>query len=161
MKQRIIKFRIWDNQNQIFVENSSSLHCFSNWSIDTFTGEIIDYIGTLGIEPTYSQNKNPNLYIKNLKAVKKPRYILQQFTGLKDFKKREIYEGDILVSDQDKSYKHNYRVRYYNASFDLISASDDGDEYGTYTVDLERAIQMKNATIIGNIFENPKLLKKS
>jgi len=42
---RELKFRIWDKQYCHWLENSSSLHCYSNWTICPFTGNLVDYVG--------------------------------------------------------------------------------------------------------------------
>jgi uncharacterized phage protein (TIGR01671 family) len=75
---------------------------------------------------------------------------LMQFTGLIDINGKEIYEGDIINSFQNdymptEIYWDNelccYSVQTYHATLQLIDAIDTQTE------------------IIGNIFENPELIK--
>lgn len=86
-----------------------------------------------------------------LKRVKEGIAILMQYTGLKDMSGIEIYEGDIL--------KHYHRVKDWIQ--EPIRWFDDLDSYhGTgicgYDIDQECA---SDAEIIGNIYENPELIK--
>ena len=63
---REIKFRIWNKQTKKFVNNAYSLHCFSNWSVDAFTGEIYDYVGSFNggeepVEPVYTNTRRSSI----------------------------------------------------------------------------------------------------
>ena len=150
---RQIKFRIWSRQNKCFVDNGDSLHCFSNWSIDAFTGEIIDYVGVIGNEgKTYTAAPDPNYYFECVKAVKEKRYIAQQWTGLLDKDNVEIYEGDILL---DNTYGQNWigRVEYLIDGFVLCwSFQQDNERCLGETIP-------NRIEVIGNILETPELLK--
>lgn len=64
---------------------------------------------------------------------------LVQFTGLKDKNGKEIYEGDIL-----KQYDKTYEVYYINGHF--MSCNELWEEN-------------TRSEVIGNIYENPELLK--
>ena len=71
--------------------------------------------------------------------------IIQQFTGLEDRSGKKIYEGDIIqVSGAGK-----YPVVWDRYFFDL----DNYDQYSMYD------LKPQEMTVIGNIFENPDLLK--
>ena len=76
------------------------------------------------------------------------RYLLMQFTGLKDKNGKEIYEGDILSFQFDNPVA-NYKlaVEWKTGMTECCQNSFDGYE----TKDLD------NAEVIGNIYENPEL----
>ena len=78
------------------------------------------------------------------KELRKPDVVLMQYTGLKDKKGVEIYEGDILES---KVYG-TADVKYIDSGFWLIDKKD-GQHYFPH----ERKV-------IGNIYENPDLLER-
>jgi uncharacterized phage protein (TIGR01671 family) len=131
---REIKFRVWDNKRKQFAEGYE-------------------------IEESYDElySDAPGLFFGGLGALKRDnRYIIQQFTGLKDSHNKEIYEGDIIetcIADGDKNERfsvvfvdgcfcrHDYNCNFVNTL--LI------DNLGIGQAD----------KVIGNIFENPRLLK--
>lgn len=87
---------------------------------------------------------------------RKDEYIVQQFIGLTDKSGKEIFVGDILVFDNGvkDSEKYYYITIYRPGEYvflDFHSANENGlaihHGYG------------KQMRIVGNIFENPELLK--
>ena len=71
--------------------------------------------------------------------------VLMQYTGLHDKNGKEIYEGDILGFDY---YKHPMVVEYKEWGFGC--KEDDG----TWAMPNEEYRE-----VLGNIYENPELLK--
>jgi len=103
---------------------------------------------------------------------KKDEVILMQFTGLKDKNGKEIYEGDILMSDDNEepflavefsqveigkdSWGMSHTALCWNVGYRDLSERPPiiegkyGDEmYGQYNTEL---------SVVGNIYENPELL---
>lgn len=133
---REIKFRLWSKIGKIFIEtNNPNLEFVINnngylYSIENFYGEI--YV-------------LPQMDIEVL-----------QFTGLQDRNGKEIYEGDILKYNfpYDGRLKHISPVTYLEtqASFGLK------DIYGN-EIPLYRITANNYFEVVGNIYENPELLK--
>ena len=79
---------------------------------------------------------------------------LMQYTGLKDKNGKEIYEGDVLSNSTGKIDK----VIFYENGFFGKSKSNMGKNH--YWYNPLCADYIKNKEVIGNIYENPELLKK-
>ena len=78
--------------------------------------------------------------------------ILMQYTGLKDKNGKEIYEGDIVKIDCP-TMKMTGEIKYsgMSAMFYIYDEINDIEENLWY--------QEKEYEVIGNIYENPELLK--
>ena len=136
---REIKFRVWDEIHNVFIPNNLYEIVFQLGS-SSFGRMIMDW-------KNYKQEE----YFYN------PNQRLNQYTGLKDRNGREIYEGDIIKFDLETE---NINERYtevveYNqklCSFEPLGwAREVGDSYYSVSID--------NIEVIGNIYENPDLLK--
>lgn len=132
---REIKFRAWIKKTDEVVyftsSQNSEIHITSNnsfWSV-------IDGRSRLGGNADDSA-------------------ILMQYTGLKDKKGVEIYEGDIVKS---KSHNpENYELRFIEGGFCCVWGE------GQMPIDINHFYPSigTDLVIIGNIHENPELFKK-
>lgn len=119
-----------------------------------------DAFGTQGIIGPFAWNKLPQfLYPKN--------FTVLQYTGLKDSQGNEIYEGDIV----DAFYEYDYEEPWGGSG----RALDDFNGVVEYDASLAMffvrspmlhsgrknfsEIRLSKTSVIGNIFENPELLK--
>jgi len=151
MKNRIIKFRVWNIKESVWYPN--------NYTI-TQDGELILLIVTGDPLTTKLVRVNPEIYQ------------VQQFTGLLDKNNKEIYGGDVVkfspwkaeVSNQQdylitspKQVRWSLEVGgdYPFSGFTFINLDPADLEVG-YMVD---CMNTQFCEVIGNIFENPDLLK--
>lgn len=78
---------------------------------------------------------------------------LMQFTGFTDKKRQDVYDGDIVKMDVGSDEETICVVDYFVGGFVLIGDGYNAEWMGpqfTYGSNLE---------VIGNIYENPELLK--
>jgi uncharacterized phage protein (TIGR01671 family) len=82
-------------------------------------------------------------------------YVIQQYTGLTDSNDDPIYEGDIIIDNQKQKYEIIFDENH--ARYDLKVCGENKlrgqTSYGT------EIYEKKHIEVIGNIFENPELLK--
>lgn len=107
-----------------------------------FKGLMLCVDGDLGFDPrVFKKGKYAPLEME-----------LMQFTGLHDRKGKEIYEGDILKKHTPSNWipEGNVVVKYSGNGFWCESKSG-----GNFFPDVDYV------EIIGNIYENPELLKDS
>lgn len=122
---REIKFRAWHKEKKIIGKVLG---------IDILHKEI------------YFSNENINCYeYTEFKDIE-----LMQYTGLKDMREKEIYEGDILFESFGEKY---YKVVFENGSF-RAEFERDFEEYSFDLID----VVAQGCEIVGNIYENPELL---
>ena len=131
---REIKFRAWDKERKQ-MRNVYELNCKREGiSVRVSNG----YVGTLQIGDLGEAE-------------------LMQYTGLKDKNGKEIYEGDILATKNDgKDGCDAWNEQIMGAvRWNEIDAYFTGLPY-----DEESIYGPQYAYIIGNIYENPELLKQ-
>lgn len=124
---REIKFRVWDTELKEMIE-AGKVRISGTGIIDLDNGK--DWTEDVDAE----------------------RFIVMQYTGLKDKNGKEIYEGDILQLKQAK--KSIFVVEYEEQSFiayckNKVNNNEDALHY------VSDALQ-----IVGNIYEHPHLLRE-
>ncbi len=130
---REIKFRAWNT-------NSKAMNYFNNPK-----DGLLYSCGSLYASTGYDSEDDPT-FDKD-----EDSFIFMQYTGLKDKNGKEIYEGDII-----KSEGNLYKV-FYNTDivgFDVVSLPIESNEA---FMDLRQGFSA--FVLVGNIYENPELLK--
>lgn len=134
-----IKFRVWEKNDCRFLKNFHVLFASNLNSVSV--GEFY-----------YTENASHGYGLENEKDV-----IIQQFTGLRDSAGTDIYEGDICKLAANggiamADFIGNERGQDYSFTYAFVIP-------GTcYRQDFSFE-KPENIKILGNIFENPELLK--
>lgn len=84
-----------------------------------------------------------------------------QYTGLKDMNGKKIFEGDILKHESIFAFLSErkatcYKVIFKNGAFQYAGITQD---YSFAFDDSEFYLDLTECEIIGNVFDNPELLK--
>jgi uncharacterized phage protein (TIGR01671 family) len=144
MNNREIKFRVWHRIQKKYYDNN-----INDWPfLLTPVGHVCEWDGGCWTNGDYNDYRDKD------DEYQKITYVIQQYTGVKDKNSKEIYEGDII-----EYTIHNYpdeltRIGFvsFMAGMFLVNWSDQTDQELGY-------MSISSIKVIGNIFENPELLK--
>lgn len=108
------KFRIYDKATDGYMtENGMSLHCFSQFMVDVFSGDIYDAVGVIDGDHVPDNQRTleyTDWYMDGKAKIKKGSpYVLQQYIGVNDKKGNELYEGDVIEFKEGKKGFETYQ----------------------------------------------------
>lgn len=151
LMSREVKFRIWDKtSNRMLYQDD-----FERVELDT-KNKMVSLVRSETIESSYVLD-----YEDGIEAE------IMQYTGFKDVKGKEIYEGDILhvtkVSmcgvDKYNVAEYNTDVKWEDGAF-VIKGDADVECYDTWLAAYNNPDSPQiEIEVIGNIYENPELLR--
>jgi uncharacterized phage protein (TIGR01671 family) len=139
---REIKFRFWDKTNKVILRAESMAFAKNDKPCKVCGDNGIDYI----------------LVYRGDDQLE-----IMQYTGLKDKDGKEVYEGDIILKRCEynrQTYKCWYEVIYEDTGFYLkLLNSYAVDSYAVVNAGIIVSFPYGDFYVIGNIYENPELLK--
>ena len=144
---REIKFRAWDSKLSKIIFGGDNLTEADGWFMypDGFL-MLYDY-----------DDFGKSDFHEHLIYPDKNRFVLMQYTGLKDKNGKEIYEGDIIkFSDGFTQNDRVAKVVFSNGGFVCQNRSA---KFNIENIDTGGATT-QYPEIIGNIYENPELIKQ-
>ena len=148
LPQREIKFRIWDKLSGR-IEKVQQLIFGVNYNYGRIIA-VIERIDRDNNQETIYKTYQRVIYIDD---EEESEGILMQYTGLKDKNGKEIYEGDIVKN----------KLGLFVVIEDGCVMFEVRDEQCITFKQLpliEFCAEDRNVEVIGNVFENPNLLKK-
>lgn len=85
---------------------------------------------------------------------------LMQYTGLKDKNGVEIYEGDVVKGGKFEEYSH-FEIVWREEDTCFEASQKQNDKLGgILTRPIGSTLKINEVEVIGNIYENPKLIEE-
>ena len=130
---RQLKFKVWDKENKKYIPPSHIAINGNGILLITYSGMYLDF---------------QNEHYSHLSQ----KYVVQQYTGLKDKNGVFIYEGDIVKATSDQYTNENFVGKVIFDEGCFLTWINKNDIRGIWGED--------DIEVIGNIFENGELLEK-
>ena len=135
---REIKFRIWDKENNKYVKY------ISDENLNEYEASIsVDGFLSFSRETQYGVDYYEDEY--NIKD----RFIIEQYTGLKDIDGNEIYENDYLIDDDGELH----RIDFDDVHGGYVFWEQKKGDFDTCVGCLE--LSPEYTQIVGNLMEGP------
>jgi uncharacterized phage protein (TIGR01671 family) len=147
---RELKFRVWNKAAKSWLNDDAGTHCWSEYCLNIFTGEVVEIVTS--DNKFFSRANEPNFYFDKNTHVKESPYVVQQYTGLKDKNGVEIYEGDIVKVYSEEFENENFTGKVIFDEGSFLTWINKNDIRGVWSGD--------DIEVVGNIMENPELLKQ-
>lgn len=152
---RPIKFRIWGKREGIFIGPDS----YIGYQHGLETREGVLYRSNIHESHAVCDWSN---FVKLKANISDTWYVTEQYTGLLDDQGKEIYEGDIILEKWDENQPYGYmpdkfdkREQRYTVIYQAPSFVFKGPQSCQ-----QICVEDFTREVIGNIHENPELLKK-
>lgn len=151
----MIKYRIWDKEKEKFYEEDYR----------AYQGELEDlFIGPSGDLNMRKMKMGTTKFIHQ--SMFPNRFEVSLWTGLLDRFGTEIYGGDIILF-KNRNMTSPELLGYFKyfgdkACWMCVETLDEGDHGAAYHEDCDDGVHdMYSVEVIGNIYENPGLLKQT
>jgi len=147
---REIEFRAWDNKREVLVTQDN---VEDQVEFDDDGGGYGPYYG----DEWFPAKKILSIFDYFQKIARDDRFIVEQFTGLRDKNGTKIFEGDIV-----KTYCADYTHQWE----DIGKVTSTDSAWGIMSFDERHFLAFNKASalvreyeVIGNIHDNPELLE--